>query len=420
MAPAATRPRVVFANRFFWPDHSATAQILTDLAVDLASAGWNVTVIASRLLYDGGEVPLAAHERFSGVRIVRVRTTRFGRGGLLGRACDYLSFYIAGFVAALRVLRCGDVLVVKTDPPLLQVPLGWAARLRGARQVNWLQDVYPELALGLGVRALNGVPARLLAGLRRRSLQRSARTVVIGGRMRDRIIAAGAPPASVREIHNWGDDTVLAAPAGPSPLRAEWGLTGERMVVGYSGNLGRAHDLATMIDAAGLLAEDQAPIDFLFVGGGALRRQLEAERSERGLSSIVSQPYQPRQALPQSLTVADLHWLSLKPELEGLIVPSKFYGAAASGRPLLFIGDPDGEVARLIAKHRCGWSFAPGDPVAVATLLRRLATDRGELAERGARARAMITEGYTRRHGVNAWKALLTELTPPGASISWE
>lgn len=404
-APPDPRRRVVFVNRFYWPDYSATAQILTDLATGLAARGWDVTVVASRLRYEGGE-SLGARETHDGVTIHRVATTRFGRGALAGRAIDYLSFYLAAMMAAVRILRRGDILVAKTDPPLLQVPLSLVSRLRGARQVNWMQDVYPELAVALGIRQLADWPGRALIVLRSRSIRSSAATVVIGARMKETLVTAGADSARIAEIHNWGDDAVLDAPDGSAGLREEWGYPAGRMVVGYSGNLGRAHELETMLDAARIMAEQSALVDFLFVGGGALRERLGAA----DLPNVTLKPYQPRAELSRSMAVADLHWLSLQPELEGLIVPSKFYGAAASGRPILFIGDADGEVARLIRRHDCGWTFAPGEGAAVAALLLALAADRAPLAERGRNARLMVRDNYSRAHGIAAWDALLREI----------
>ncbi len=401
-APPDPRRRVVFVNRFYWPDHSATAQILTDLATGLAARGWDVTVVASRLRYEGGE-SLVERETHDGVTIHRVATTRFGRGALAGRAIDYVSFYLAAMMAAVRILRRGDILVAKTDPPLLQVPLSLVSRLRGARQVNWMQDVYPELAVALGIRQLAGWPGRALTVLRSRSIRSSAATVAIGARMKEALIAAGAEPTQIIEIHNWGDDAVLAAADDPAVLREAWGFSAKRLVVGYSGNLGRAHELDTMLAAARVLAAQAAPVDFLFIGGGALRDRLGVA----DLPNVSLRPYQPRAELPSSMAVADLHWLSLQPELEGLIVPSKFYGAAASGRPILFIGDADGEVARLIRRHDCGWTFRPGEGAAVAALLGELAADRGMLAQRGRNARLMVRDNYSRAHGIAAWDTLL-------------
>ncbi len=138
--------RLIFVNRFFFPDHSATSQILSDLAFDLSSAGRDVHVIASRQIYDDPKASLPKHETISGVQVHRVASTRFGRAALAGRAVDYVSFYRSVQRVLGEIARRGDVIVVKTDPPLTSVVAMGAARRGGARLVNWLQDLYPEIA----------------------------------------------------------------------------------------------------------------------------------------------------------------------------------------------------------------------------------------------------------------------------------
>jgi colanic acid biosynthesis glycosyl transferase WcaI len=139
------RPHLIAVNRFYWPDHSATSQLLTDLCEHLAANGFRVTVITSRMRYDAPDERLEAFEERNGVAIRRVRTTRLGRDRIAGRAVDYASFYASALAAMLRVAGPGDVILAKTDPPMISVPAMLAARLRGAHLVNWLQDVFPRL-----------------------------------------------------------------------------------------------------------------------------------------------------------------------------------------------------------------------------------------------------------------------------------
>ena len=112
--------RLLFINRYFYPDISATAQLLTELTEDLATQGETVTVITGNTTYAGGSSILPAQEIYKGIRIVRVGVTRFGRANTLGRLADYISFWIAAFVAAIRT-KHQDCLVVLSDPPLLSV-----------------------------------------------------------------------------------------------------------------------------------------------------------------------------------------------------------------------------------------------------------------------------------------------------------
>ena len=127
------RGRIPFVNRFYYPDHSATAQILTDLAESLAAQAWVASVIASRSLYADPAVALAPLEAHADVCIRRVWISRFGRAGLAGRAIDYLSFYATAFFAVLRTAFRGDIVVAKTDPPLVSMALAFKAWLRDAR-----------------------------------------------------------------------------------------------------------------------------------------------------------------------------------------------------------------------------------------------------------------------------------------------
>jgi len=405
-----SRGRILFVNRFYYPDHSATAQILTDLAEALASRGWTVCVIASQLRYDDPASKLKARDSRAGVEIHRVPTTRFGRSGLAGRAIDYLSFYIMAFFATLAMARRGDTVVAKTDPPLLSVVMAVATGLRGVRLVNWLQDLYPEVAAELGVSVMRGPAGAVLRRLRNASLHRAILNVAIGERMSERLLAEGAPPAQVRVMHNWADDDAIRPVATSGlKLRNEWGLR-DAFVIGYSGNLGRAHEADTVLGAARLLGEG-ANIVFLMIGNGRESERLEARVAADGLSACFQfRPYQPREQLSESLGVADIHWLSLRPELEGLIVPSKFYGIAAAGRAVIALSHHEGEIGRLVTREDCGVVIAPGDSVRMAEVIKVLAGDPARVAAMGIAARAMIDRDYGRRAAFDRWDRLFTEI----------
>jgi len=310
--------QIIFVNRYFYPDHSATSQILSDLAFHIASRGSRVSVIASRQSYENPDAQLPARETVRGVDIHRVKTTTFGRASLPGRALDYLSFYVSVWRAIGATAKPGDILIAKTDPPLLSIIGALARRRRELVLINWLQDLYPEVAGELGVPFLKGPVLSALAAIRNWSLRMATANVAIGGKMAERIIAAGVEPARVHIIANWTDDEAITPVAhSDNPLIQEWGLEG-KFVVGYSGNLGRAHEYETILGAAERLRDDPH-IVFLFVGGGASFEKLQAEVKSRGLQAAFRfEPYQPDRLLRLSLGVPHVHWLSLRPQLEGL------------------------------------------------------------------------------------------------------
>jgi colanic acid biosynthesis glycosyl transferase WcaI len=402
--------RVIFINRFFFPDHSATSQILTDLAFHLAGGEIDVRVVTSRQRYDDPHAHLPEAESIGGVAIRRISTTRFGRAALIGRGFDYLSFYASAYRSVLAFAQPGDVLVAKTDPPLLCIAAMQAAKRRGLHLVNWLQDLYPELAAQLSVPFVKGPLGRAFFKLRDAALRAADANVVVGEGMAEMVRKRGIAPDRIRVIPNWCDDEeIQPIPCLDNPLRRQWGLA-DHFVVGYSGNLGRGHEFETVLSAAERMRDDQS-LCFLFIGGGKKFTELAHSVRERGLDHLFRfLPYQERSSLKLSLGAADVHLISLMPELEGLIVPSKLYGIAAAGRPIIAVTAQDGEVARLVRRHDCGVVVEPGEGELLAGVLRRLCADPGRLAEMGHRARVMLDAHFTRRYALARWQSLLEQV----------
>ena len=410
---------VIFLNRFFYPDHSATSEILSDLAFALGARGLQVKVITSRLRYDDTDNLLPPHEIVDGVEIFRVWTSRWGRDRLFGRIVDYASFYIAAAWRLWRVARRSDIIVAKTDPPLVSVVAALIALIRKAKLINWQQDIFPEVAEALSVGGDIGRPIfALLRFPRNWSLHFAKHNVVVGERMATTLRQLGVRPETVRIIPNWSDGKrITPIDASQNLLRSEWGLDGA-FVVAYAGNLGRAHEIETLLGAMQALNQNDLPfleavppIKFLFIGGGALRSTLEDEVKRRKLSNVLFRGYQPRNQLAATLSAADVHLVSLNPKLEGLIVPSKIYAIAAAGRPAIFIGHPSGEVAQILKEIDCGFTVASPNARQLQYRILQLAGSPQLSAIMGARARAAFEQRWNKDIGVRSWERLLSEVS---------
>jgi colanic acid biosynthesis glycosyl transferase WcaI len=405
------QPQVLVVNRYFHPDRSATAQLLTDLVEMAISQGLATTVFASRQLYNEPRASLPARASHCGATVRRLWATRSGRLCLPGRALDYATFCWSAFWALLAAARPGDVILAKTDPPLLSV-VAWAvARIKGARLVNWCQDLFPETAAAVGVRLAAGTSGRVLRALRNASLAGAAMNVAVCERMAERLRAEGIPADRITVIHNWADGLQVRPLAREqNPLRQQWGL-GDRFVIGYSGNLGRVHEVATLIELMDALGEEPELV-FLLIGAGAGYQRLKERSGQRGLGNLMLRPYQPLERLGESLTVPDLHIVSLRPDCEGLVMPSKLYGVLAAGRPLLAIGDPAGNAARIVRTHDAGLVVMPGQAAAAAAAIRALQADPERLARMGANARSAYERTYSREASLAAWSRCLRAVLP--------
>lgn len=406
--------RVVFINRFFFPDHSATSQLLTDVTFHLAEAGHEVAVVTSRQTYDN---PLALHPATAnehGVQVLRVWSTSFGRRRLLGRTLDYVTFYVSAFLNLLALTGRDDVIVAKTDPPLISVLAALVTRVRGALLVNWIQDLFPEVVSNL-VGGRVGRFSRRLRSLRNWSLLSAEWNVVIGKQMRKRLEEEGIPAERIAVIHNWADgQAIRPIDREQNELRREWKLQ-QHFVVGYSGNFGRAHDFQTILDTVRFL-RNESRIVFVFIGGGAQHAWLKEALIEKGLTNTVFKPYQPRERLHLSLGVPDLHLISLQPSLEGLIVPSKFYGIAAAGRPTLYVGDTEGEIPRLLRESNCGFTVPLGQAERAADIIRSLASDMARCAHYGRNARDLFDAQFDKTRAERAWRLILDQCAADRAS----
>lgn len=403
--------KLVFINRFFHPDQSATALMLGDLLAGIDRTAHECLVIASSSIHTHGDDVDDELPQYITVK----RTWGLAQGGssLAARLVNFVLFYLGVLTIGMRQIGRGDLVVCLTDPPLISVPVQFLARIKGARVVNWLQDIYPETATTLGFGSQDNALIRLLRLLRNRSWNHAHANICIGQRMKERVAHCGVPNDKLHVIPNWAEENSLAPlPSENNPLRSEWNLPDDSVIVGYSGNLGRAHDVDTMLDAGRrLVAEGETHLQFLFVGGGVKHALLPTPADEPKVAPYFQvRGYRPRSELRLSLAVADIHWLSLEPELEGLIVPSKFYGVIAAGRPIIFIGDTDGEIAQLISRAECGNSFRKGDVEGLANYIRMLGSDVRLRKRLGANGRDYCETHLTRAARIADWNRILREV----------
>lgn len=354
-----TGQRVIAINRFYWPDHSATSQLLTDLAEQLATLEAEVIVITSRLRYDGPSQTLDPVEAHRGVRVKRIWTTRFGRGNVLGRAIDYITFYVSALFCLIATVKKNDVVIAKTDPPMISVVAAFAVKLRKATLINWCQDIFPEIAGALGITWSKGPIGKVLIAVRNWSLRSAKVNVVLDPDMALRVRGFGVRDDQIEIIENWCDRNIRPIPRSENTLAKEWGI-GDEIIIGYSGNLGRAHAVDTIIE---LVSETRSINDlrFIFIGGGAGLAKLKAALGEDIANGrVLLRPYQDRSRLSESLSIPDFHIVSLDPACDGLIFPSKVYGILAAQREVVALSSESGALAELVRKQACGFCLPIG------------------------------------------------------------
>jgi colanic acid biosynthesis glycosyl transferase WcaI len=360
--PASTERRrsVLFVNRVYPPDTSATAAMLHSAARAAVAEGWQVTVLTSG--------PAGSSEPH--IREVRVPVPPLDKRHLLRRLIGYLRLYPA-LVWRLIALPRHDVIVTMTDPPMIAAWALLAAPFKRSRLVHWAQDVYPQIAILAGV-LREGILASALRWVAMRALNRYHAVIVIGRCMRDALVGSGVRPERIKLVPNWSDLVPERRAREPNGLRAAHGL-GHRFVVMYSGNFGYSHPFDAVLDAAEQLRDIRPDIAFVLIGAGSHHGKVVEAVEQRQLANVRLLPFQPVDTLSDSLAAADLHLVTMSPAVLGLMVPSKIYSVLATGRPVLFVGPGESEAAKLV--EEAGAGLVVTDGAALACAIDRLATD---------------------------------------------
>jgi colanic acid biosynthesis glycosyl transferase WcaI len=398
------RLRVCYFNRSYWPDMTATGQLLTELAEDLVSRhGMDVTVVTGPPREPAHHAAARMDVR-NGVRILRAGGSTFSQQTFAGRATNYLTYFLSAFWIALRLPK-QDLTVALTDPPIIGLAALAARPKRG--MIFFCQDIFPEVT-GLLEDFRSPLIDAILDRINRFLVRRAARIVALGDTMASRLVQGkGADPAKITVIHNWADTSAIVPSDKQNAFAVANGLH-DRFVLLHAGNIGLSQNLDVVMDAAATL-KARSDIVILFIGDGTRRDALETMAGERGLPNVRFLPFQPREALRWTYATSDVCLVSLKPGLAGYIVPSKLYPILAAGRPYIAAVEPISEVAALTERHRCGVLVPPGNAAALAAEIERLADDRHARESMGTRAR-VAAELFARDRQVAAHAQVLEEV----------
>lgn len=398
---------ILILNEYYPPDTSATAKMARLVAEALAEKH-RVTVLAGRPSYDPDETyPYSILQRNmqNGVTVECVGSTAFPRHKMRRRVSNYLSYLALAIPRALAIRA--DVIVAMTDPPVAGIAGAFVAKLAHRPFVYNIRDLYPDMALGGGIVG-NTAWVRAWEKLHRRALRRAKRVIVLGDDMRDRILRKGIDPARVVVIR---DGTLipetLAQQSHPVAQEIRCGFP---FVAIHAGNLGFYGAWDTLLQAAKQIEYEN--IGLIFVGEGANRERLQ--RAAQDSKNIRFVPFRPASEIPFVMAAGDVHIISVRRGLEGVVVPSKLYSVLAAGRPVLAVAPEESDVVRIVREARCGIAADPDDPAAVAAALRKMRDDPIELTNMAQRAREAAKK-YVRVNELKRFLEVIEEAS--GSSI---
>lgn len=371
---------ILLLNQYYPPDTSATAKMAVQVAEKLAERH-QVTVVAGRPSYDPDEFYSFAFLRRdirNKVTVERVASTAYPRHQMQRRVSNYLTYLALAVPRALAIHP--DIVLAMTDPPVAGIAGAFIARMADRPFVYNIRDLYPDMAIGGDIVRPNRWVDRW-EKMHRRALLQASRVIVLGDDMRDRIISKGVSPERVVVVRDGASVSSLLPDREDSVVQKI--RCGFSFVALHAGNLGFYGAWDTLLKAAEILSNENTGL--VFVGDGANRAALET--SAKSSPNVRFWPFFPIEQVPHVMMAGDVHIVTVRRGLEGVVVPSKLYSILAAGRPVLVIAAAESDAARIVRESGCGISANPDDPVAIAAAIRELRDDQNRLIEMGFRAK---------------------------------
>jgi glycosyltransferase involved in cell wall biosynthesis len=197
----------------------------------------------------------------------------------------------------------------------------------------------------------------------------------------------------ISTIHSWADPKYInPIPKYKNEFAIEHKLHSVFTVL-YSGNMGRCHDMDTILHAAQYLKE--YPIQFVFIGGGSKREEFMRQVAQLELSRCMFLPYQSKSILPYSLTACDASLVSISAGMDAFVAPSKLYSSLSAGRPIVAVCPTESYLSNLINKANCGAAFNNGDSDKLAQYLLQLSSNDRLSKDLGANGRRYLEENFS-------------------------
>ncbi len=390
--------RICLISEYFYPDSGGgTGTVLSNLTRHLKDSYGDVEidVITSRHLYraaPGAETSLSSQDNWNGINIERLSTPRPHASNIKKRLLANLRFSWAALRAVIGRKRY-DLVLVSTAPPTAPIA---AKALLGMTKTPYayiVYDLFPDVAVALGVLDGQSRPAQVLYKAQRSWLHGAEKTIVLGRCMADHLVKTYQLPRQKIEVIAVGADAEQVEPLPQqTAFRANNDLND--FVVLWAGNFGHHQNFDAILDAAVALNQSGRKVTFAFVGDGAKREYIASRIRNEGITNARMFPFVPVAQFSDMLASADVSLVALEPGAEGLGVPSKFYNILASGRPTVALVAPGSEVAHVLEENNCGVRVDQ-DGAALARAIGELADDPARVERMGINARRACEEKYS-------------------------
>ncbi len=382
-------------SELFYPEETGSGYYITKIAEAIA-ARHCVRVLTVQPTYGARGTKAPADEVFNKIRIHRCLATSLNKDILPCRLLNLLTISVSIFFNALMRIQKDDIVLAITNPPTLPLIAGLVCKLRKARLILRIEDLYPDVLVAARMIKPDSALVKIFNSIQHRLYHRADCICVLGREMSKLVQDRnGNDEGHIALITHWADiDQIAPLPKENNDLLKALGLS-DKFVVQYSGNMGRTHDLESLVRCAKLL-EAHRGIHFLFIGSGAKESCFKKNICKLGLKNVTALPPLPRSQLSLSLNACDLAIISFVSGMAGASVPSRMYNILSAGKPIIAVADKESELSRVVTEENVGWVVRPEAPDLLAQAILEANANRWMLQQMSVKARRAAVEKYAR------------------------
>jgi glycosyltransferase involved in cell wall biosynthesis len=398
MMGTVSAKRIWVISEVFYPEQISTGYIMTEIAKALAesTSETEVHVICGPASYEKGQKSMGNDADLPQLKFHRVTWFNFSKNKLLLRTLRLLGISLCMFLKGMWLIRRNDRVLMVTNPAPMIPLIALMRRLKGFRLSILVHDIFPENLLVGNILHERSIVYKVLKWLYDKSYKAAATLIVLGRDMQEVMERkTGFTPDRVPIIPNWADPEVQPQPAAENVMLQRAGLV-DKIVVLYAGNHGRLQHLPEFLELAAEVRNEL--VHFVFAGSGAVKQQMMEYAREKGLQRVHFWDAFSRAEQNVYLNAGHIGLVTLSDRLYGLGVPSKTYNILACGKPVLFVGNKNTEIAKMVTEQACGYVFAYEERQALLHFLNSLNSDEiPVLNAMGARGLSAAQSTYTKK-----------------------
>ena len=386
--------KIWIVSEYYYPIVTSTGYYITEIAEYLAEKGMEIHVICTGANYNEKEqIDVKRNEIYHGVYIHRVLTHNIDKNSFLKRLCRLIWASWCLFVKILLNIRKEDTLLVVTNPAFLLLFIPWVKKIKKIHYILLVHDICPENLVAIGQLKENSAIYRYLKQMFDKAYTKADMCISIGRDMSEIIKVKTQEKTPVIFIPNWADnDEVFPMDKKHTSMYQQVDTQG-KFVFQFAGNLGHLQGLDNILSSITLI--DNENLCFIFIGGGAKYNLIqEFSKTHQNVFAI---GFQDRSLQNDFLNACDVAIVTLSDGMYGLGVPSKSYNIMAAGKPILFVGDMNSEIALCIKEHTLGWVVEPNSPETLKEAFELIYKQRDNLSLYQQNARNVATNIYSKQ-----------------------